>query len=124
MERLGFGERQIRFEIESTDFQTILADDSKREKVEEIPKIIFPQLISLETERIGRIWKETAAACARVSGGGGGARRKTGLTDGPHLSAAERERRAAARRTGPAGPRRERREVLGRLSAQSQKKTF
>nr|BAD09247.1 hypothetical protein [Oryza sativa Japonica Group] len=31
---------------------------------------------------------------------------------------------ARARLTGPAGPRRERREVLGRLSAQSQKKTF
>ena len=36
---------------------------------------------------------------ARVSGGGG-ARRKTGLTDGPHLSATEREKRAAAQ-TGP-----------------------
>ena len=40
-ESLGFGgERSIRIELECTDFQTILADDSKREKVEEIPRII------------------------------------------------------------------------------------
>nr|BAD25936.1 hypothetical protein [Oryza sativa Japonica Group]BAD26218.1 hypothetical protein [Oryza sativa Japonica Group] len=37
--------------------------------------------------------------------GGGGARRTTTLTSGPHLSATARERRAAARRIGPAGPR-------------------
>jgi hypothetical protein len=34
----GFGgKRPIRFDLESMNFQTILADDSKREKVEEIP---------------------------------------------------------------------------------------
>jgi hypothetical protein len=33
-----------------------------------------------------------------------------GPTGGAHLSAAERERRAAARRTGPAGPRERERE--------------
>ena len=61
-ESLGFGgERSIRIKLESTDFQTILADDSKREKVEEIPKIISPLLISPEKERRERIWKETAA---------------------------------------------------------------
>ena len=54
-------ERGIRFEIESTAFQTILADDSKREKIEGIPGIISPLLISPEKERRGRIWKETAA---------------------------------------------------------------
>jgi hypothetical protein len=57
MERLGFGgERQIRFELKSTDFQTEIGDDSKREKIEEIEKIISPLLISPETERSGRIW--------------------------------------------------------------------
>ncbi len=61
-ERLGFGgERSIRIELESTDFQMKLADDSKREKVEEISGNISPQLISPEKERGGRIWKETAA---------------------------------------------------------------
>jgi hypothetical protein len=48
-----------------------LGDDSKREKEEEIEKIISPLKISPEKERRGRIWKETAAAYARVSGGGG-----------------------------------------------------
>nr|BAI39849.1 hypothetical protein [Oryza sativa Indica Group]BAI39880.1 hypothetical protein [Oryza sativa Indica Group] len=62
-ESLGFeGERSIRIELESTDFQTILADDSKREKIEEISGNISPQLISPEKERRGRIWKETTAA--------------------------------------------------------------
>nr|BBF89718.1 hypothetical protein [Oryza sativa f. spontanea] len=118
--------KQIRSKLESAYFQRKLDKDSKREKVEEIEKIISPLSIRPEKERRGRIWKETAAACARVSGGGG-ARRTTGPTDGPQLSAAERERRAAARRTGPAGPtgpgrERERERVLGRLSAQSQKR--
>ena len=62
-ERLGFGgEGSIQIELESTDFQTKLADDSKREKVEEISGNISPQLISPEKERRGRIWKETTAA--------------------------------------------------------------
>ena len=62
-ERLGFGrERGIRFDLESIDFQTEIDDDSKREKVEEIPRIISPLKISPEKERSGRIWKETAAA--------------------------------------------------------------
>jgi hypothetical protein len=55
-------ERPIRIDLESNTFQAILADDSKREKVEEIPKIVSPQLISPEKERRGRIRKETAAA--------------------------------------------------------------
>ena len=55
-------ERPIRFDLESTNFQSDLDDDSKREKVEEIPKIISPLLISPEKERGGRIWKETTAA--------------------------------------------------------------
>jgi hypothetical protein len=72
-----------------------LDDVSKGEKVEEIEEIVSPLSIRPEKERNGRIWKETAAACARVSGGGG-PRKKTGLTGGTHLSATERERRAAA----------------------------
>jgi hypothetical protein len=39
---------------------------SIREKEEEIEEIISPQSIWPEKERRGRIWKETAAACARV----------------------------------------------------------
>nr|BAC21543.1 hypothetical protein [Oryza sativa Japonica Group] len=58
--RLG-GKRPIRIELESTDFQSDLEDDSKREKVEEISGNISPQLISPEKERRGRIWKETTA---------------------------------------------------------------
>ena len=62
-ERLGFGgKRPIRIDLETTNFQSDLDDDSKREKVEEIPKIISPLLISPEKERGGRIWKETTAA--------------------------------------------------------------
>jgi hypothetical protein len=62
-ERLGFGrERGIRFDLESTSFQTELTGDSKREKEEEIEKIISPQKIRPEKERRGRIWKEKAAA--------------------------------------------------------------
>ncbi|MCL0149093.1 hypothetical protein M2T53_28290, partial [Klebsiella pneumoniae] len=61
-ETSGFGgKRPIRFDLESTNFQTILAGDSKREKVEEIPEMISPLKISPEKERSGRIWKETAA---------------------------------------------------------------
>ena len=61
-ESLGLGgERQIRFEIESANFQSDLDYISKREKVEEISGNISPQLISPEKERGGRIWKETAA---------------------------------------------------------------
>nr|BAD69013.1 calcineurin B-like protein [Oryza sativa Japonica Group]BAD69265.1 calcineurin B-like protein [Oryza sativa Japonica Group] len=55
-ERSGFeGKRPIRFELESNTFQTDLADVSKGEKVEEIPKIVSPQSISPETKRNGRI---------------------------------------------------------------------
>jgi hypothetical protein len=62
-ERLGFGgKRPIRFYLESTNFHSEIDDDSKREKVEEIPEIISPLLISPEKERRGRIWKETTAA--------------------------------------------------------------
>ncbi len=61
-ERLGFGgERPIRIELESTNFESDLDDVSKREKIEEISGNISPQLISPEKERRGRIWKETAA---------------------------------------------------------------
>jgi hypothetical protein len=67
-ESLGFGgERPIRIELKSTNFQSKLADDSKREKIEEIEKIISPLLILSEMERIDRIGM---AAAARVSSGG------------------------------------------------------
>ena len=57
-ERLGFGgKRPIRFDLESTNFQSEKDDDSKREKVEEIEKIISPLTISPETGRIDRIGK-------------------------------------------------------------------
>jgi hypothetical protein len=42
-------------------FPNDLADDSKREKVEEISGHISPQLITPEKERRERIWMETAA---------------------------------------------------------------
>nr|AAK52168.1 hypothetical protein [Oryza sativa Japonica Group] len=61
-ERLGFGgERSIRIELESTDFQMKLADDSIREKIEWIARIISPLSIRPEMERSDGIWKETAA---------------------------------------------------------------
>jgi hypothetical protein len=64
-ERSGFeGKRPIRIELDSTNFQNELADVSKGEKVEEIPKIVSPQSISPETERSGRI----------LEGNGGGAK--------------------------------------------------
>jgi hypothetical protein len=53
----------IRIELDSNAFQSDLADDSKGEKVEEIPEIVSPQPIRPEKERGGRIWK----------GNGGGA---------------------------------------------------
>ena len=56
------GKRPIRIELDSANFQTDLAEDSKGEKVEEIPEIVSPLLIRPEKERNGRIWKETAAA--------------------------------------------------------------
>ncbi len=55
--------KPIRIELDSTSFQNVLADDSKGEKVEEIPEIVSPLLIRPEKERDGRIWK----------GNGGGA---------------------------------------------------
>ncbi len=55
-------EKPIRFELESIDFQTDLANVSKGEKVEEISGIVSPLSIQPEKERNGRIWKETAAA--------------------------------------------------------------
>jgi hypothetical protein len=61
-ERLGFGrERRIRFEIESGTFQAILADDSKREKIEGIPEIISPQSIRPEKEIGDGIGRAAAA---------------------------------------------------------------
>jgi hypothetical protein len=54
-------EKPSRFDLESNAFQADLADVSKGEKVEEIEKIVSPQLIRPEKERSGRIWKETAA---------------------------------------------------------------
>ncbi len=110
-EGLGFGgERRIRFELESNDFQTDLADVSKGEKVEEISRIISPLLIRPEKERIGRIGKRRRRRGARVSGGG---RREEDddLTDGPHLSATARTRArlrldwAEERETDPIRPR-------------------
>ena len=92
----GFGgKRGIRFDLESTSFQTELGDDSIREKEEEIEKIISPLSIRPEKERRGRIWKETAVACARVSGGSGGARRT--WPTGPR----EREREGFGAAFGP-----------------------
>ncbi|BAT00096.1 Os07g0152301, partial [Oryza sativa Japonica Group] len=65
METSGFGgKRPIRIELDSTNFQNELADASKREKVEEIPKIISPLSIRPEKKRIDRI----------LEGDGGGAR--------------------------------------------------
>ena len=92
------GERSIRIKLESTDFHTKLARDSKREKEEEIPRIISPQLIWPEKERSGGILEGGGAGLRRyrqlVAGGG---RR---LTGGSHLSAADREKRDGAW-TGP-----------------------
>ena len=63
MERSGSErEKPIRFDFESNTFQADLADISKGEKVEEIPRIISPLSIRPEKERIDRFWKETAAA--------------------------------------------------------------
>ncbi len=94
------GEKRIRIKLESAYFQRKLTGVSKREKKEEISRIICPQKISPDRERIERIGKQRRHGSARVSGGGG-AMKTTTLTSGAHLSAAERERRAAARRTGP-----------------------
>ena len=112
--------KPIRFELESIYFQTDLADDSKGEKVEEIPEIISPLLIRPEKERNGRIWKGNGGG-AKLGFRAAAAEGRRRLTGGPHLSASEGAR-AAADWAGWA----EKREkaVLGRLSAQSQKKTF
>jgi hypothetical protein len=56
------GKRPIRIELDSTNFQNVLAEVSKGEKVEEISRIISPLLIRPEKERNGRIWKGTAVA--------------------------------------------------------------
>ncbi len=118
-ESRGFGgERSIRIELESTNFQTILADDSKREKVEEISGNISPQLISPEKERRGRIWKKTAA---RVSAGGGW-RLTTTPTGGPHLSATGTRARGQALGLGRPGPRE--REGFGPTFGPKPKETF
>nr|BAC83585.1 hypothetical protein [Oryza sativa Japonica Group]BAD30385.1 hypothetical protein [Oryza sativa Japonica Group] len=120
-ERLGFGgERRIRFEIESTDFQTEISRRFHKRKGRGDRGDYFPSNDFTGNGKDRPDWK---AAAARVSAGSG-ARRKTGLTGGTHLSAAPRERRKR-RRAGPTGPGREK--ALGRLSAQSQKrlsKTF
>jgi hypothetical protein len=95
----------------------------------------LPSINSAGDGKERRNWKAAAHGSGRVSAGSGGARRKTALTSGTHLSATEREKRAAARLRAAdwavwadwAGEGERRREVLGRLSAQSQKrllKTF
>jgi hypothetical protein len=66
------GENQIRIEIKSGDFQTKLDEVSKREKEEEIPRIISPLSIRSDRERGDGIWKGAAAACARLGRGCGG----------------------------------------------------
>ncbi len=127
-ETSGFGgKRPIRFDLESTNFQSNLDDDSIREKVEEIPKIVSPQLISPEKERRGRIWKETTTT--RHLGSGGGGREEDDGSDrwDPPVSDTSALAWAAAAADWADLGRREREEVLGRLSAQSQKrllKTF
>jgi hypothetical protein len=121
-------EKRIRIKLESYDFQTKLDEDSKTEKEEGIPGIITPLLIRLDREKSGRIWKEAAAACARLGHGCGG-RRKTTVTGGPHLSEGERRESGGSARRADLGRARlqakeRERGVLGRLSAQSQKRTF
>nr|AAX96163.1 retrotransposon protein, putative, Ty3-gypsy sub-class [Oryza sativa Japonica Group]ABA93422.1 retrotransposon protein, putative, Ty3-gypsy subclass [Oryza sativa Japonica Group] len=62
-ERSGFGgKRPIRFDLESTNFQSEKDDDSIREKIEWIAEIVSPQSIRPEKERSDRIWKAAAAA--------------------------------------------------------------
>ena len=79
-------------------------------------------MIRPEKERRGRIWKETAAACARVSGGGG-RRRKTAPTNGAHLSERERgERRLGG--LGRTGPREREREGFGPAFGPKPKENF
>ena len=122
-ERLGFGgKRPIRIELESNTFQAIVASDSKREKEEEISRIICPQTIRPEMEKSDGIGKRRRRGSARVSGGGG-RRRKTAPTGGAHLSATEREKRAAARRTGPTWAEGER-EGFGPTFGPKPKETF
>ncbi len=59
--KLGLeGEKSIRIELKSIDFQTKLTKVSIREKEEEIEEIISAQMIWPEKEWGGRIWKETA----------------------------------------------------------------
>nr|BAD17049.1 hypothetical protein [Oryza sativa Japonica Group] len=101
MERSGpEREKSIRIELKSTGFQRKLADVSKREKEEEISRIIWPQSIRPEMERSDGKGKRRRRDSARVRPGDDGSG-KTNLTGGIHLSATPRERRAEARRTGP-----------------------
>ncbi len=61
--KLGLeGEKSIRIDLESVDFQTKMTGVSIREKEEEISKIISPQKIRPEKERRGRIGKRRRTA--------------------------------------------------------------
>nr|BAD11620.1 hypothetical protein [Oryza sativa Japonica Group]BAD13256.1 hypothetical protein [Oryza sativa Japonica Group] len=75
-------------------------------------------------ERIDRIWKETAVACASVSGGGGGARKtKTDRWD-PPVSDSEGARACGCGWTRPTGPREREREGFGPTFGPKPKETF
>mgnify|MGYP003703367669 CR=1 FL=1 len=74
-QRQGDGRSRVR-ESESKSnpsfFQTKLAEVSKREKEEEIPRIISPLPIRSDQERGDGIRKGAAAACAWLGRGCGG----------------------------------------------------
>ena len=118
-----WGIEMIRIGLESTGFQTKLAEYSKREKEEEIPRIISPLLICSDRGRRDRILE-----------GGGGLRAfrvwlRWEVDDGPDrwappISGREEGERAArlGKLTWPGVLRPERERDLGRLSAQSQKR--
>jgi hypothetical protein len=101
-----------------------LAEDSKEKKVEEHPANVSPQLIRPEKEGGGRIGRKQRR---RLGGGALGFRPE--VDDDPDrwdppVSGCEGARARGRLRTGPDWAEGERRGVLGRLSAQSQKKTF
>ncbi len=122
-ERLGFGgERPIRIDLESTDFQSDLDDDSKREKVEEISKIISPLLISPEKERRGRILEGDGSTAWLGFGRATVRGRRRVRQVGPTCQRQRALARAAAAADWADLGRGEREKVLGRLSPQSQKR--
>jgi hypothetical protein len=117
----GSGKR-IRDELESLDFQTDLAEDSKGEKVEEIPEIVSPLSIRPEKEK-GRPDLEGKRRRREL----GFRRRRREEDEGPDRwdpPVSDRTRVRGRQRTGPDWAEGKREKVLGRLSAQSQKRLF